>query len=61
MNDRIQELVEQCGDWNGQTVEMNDIGIQVFVKSIVQECAEVALLEDRNAYDRILRYFGVES
>jgi len=38
MNLRIIEMAKQCGDWNGQTLEMNDVGIAKFAELIVREC-----------------------
>lgn len=38
MNERILEIAKQCGYWSGQTIEMNDVGIEKFAKLIVQEC-----------------------
>ena len=38
MNERIIEMAKQCGDWSGQTIEMNDVGIAKFAELIVREC-----------------------
>ena len=38
MNERIKELAKQCGYWSGQTIEMNDVGIQRFAELIIREC-----------------------
>lgn len=40
MNERIQELAKKCGYWSGQTIEMNDVGIEKFALMIVQECIQ---------------------
>jgi len=40
MNERILELAKQCGYWSGQTIEMNDVGIEKFAELIVRECME---------------------
>jgi len=42
MNERIIEMAKQCGDWNGQTLEMNDVGISKFAELIVRECMDIA-------------------
>ena len=42
MNERIQEFAKQCGDWNGETLEMNDVGIAKFAELIVKECLRQA-------------------
>lgn len=36
MNERIVELAKQCGYWSGQTIEMNDVGIEKFAQLIVE-------------------------
>lgn len=42
MNERILELAKQCGYWSGQTVEMNDVGIEKFAQLIAQHCMNIA-------------------
>jgi hypothetical protein len=42
MNERIIEMAKQCGDWSGQTIEMNDVGIAKFAELIVRECLDIA-------------------
>jgi len=41
VNERIIEMAKQCGDWSGQTIEMNDVGIAKFAELIVQECIDI--------------------
>ena len=41
MNERIIEMAKQCGDWSGQTIEMNDVGISKFAELIVKECLDI--------------------
>lgn len=41
MNEKFLELAKQCGYWSGQTIEMNDVGIEKFAELIVQECITV--------------------
>jgi len=41
MNERIIEMAKQCGDWSGQTIEMNDVGISKFAQLIVNECLDI--------------------
>jgi hypothetical protein len=38
MNQDIMAMAKQCGDWNGQTIEMNDVGLAKFAELIVREC-----------------------
>jgi hypothetical protein len=41
VNERIIEMAKQCGDWSGQTIEMNDVGIAKFAELIVKECLDI--------------------
>ena len=41
MNERIIEMAKQCGDWSGETIEMNDVGISKFAELIVRECLDI--------------------
>jgi hypothetical protein len=59
MNERIIEMAKQCGDWNGQTLEMNDVGISKFAELIVKECIDVAFHRGDNV-DYFKEHFGVE-
>jgi hypothetical protein len=36
VNERIIEMAKQCGDWSGQTIEMNDVGITKFAELLKQ-------------------------
>jgi hypothetical protein len=61
MNKRILELAKQCGYWSGQTIEMNDVGIEKFAELIVRECADIVdRAEPYKANDLILKHFGIE-
>ena len=69
MNDRIIEMAKQCGDWNGQTLEMNDVGISKFAELIVAECLDQCYNRGMNdelyagqlkAAAYIEQHFGVE-
>lgn len=33
MNDEILKLAKECGYWSGQTVEMNEAGIEAFYRA----------------------------
>jgi len=73
MNERIIEMAKQCGDWSGQTLEMNDVGITKFAELIVRECLfqvdkmEVVLEDDKEktgvawAGLAIAKHFGVDA
>jgi hypothetical protein len=46
--DELIGLAEQFGDWNGHTIEMNDVGIIAFARAVVQaerEACAVAIEE----------------
>lgn len=45
MNERILELAKQCGYWSGQTIEMNDVGIEKFSSLIARRCMDIASSE----------------
>lgn len=71
MNKRIQELSEQALEivsnkrmlkdgqleriWNPHEYD------QVFAESIIRECAAIALREDHEPSECILRHFGIKS
>ena len=73
MNERIIEMAKQCGDWSGQTIEMNDVGISKFAQLIVRECLsqvdkmEAVLEDDKEktgvawAGLAIAKHFGVDA
>jgi len=49
MNEQIIEMAKQCGYWNGQTIEMNDVGITKFAELIIQKCkSQLALIAITN-------------
>jgi hypothetical protein len=64
MNERIIEMAKQCGDWSGQTIEMNDVGITKFAELIVNECCQM-MLDMETKYPanltvrEIKKHFGV--
>ena len=68
MNERIRELAEQAGittnlDTNYFEKDINkwvDYFSEKFAELIVRECAAIALREDHEPSECILRHFGVE-
>jgi len=64
VNERIIEMAKQCGDWSGQTIEMNDVGITKFAELIVKECCQM-MLDMETKYPanltvrEIKKHFGV--
>ena len=63
MNERIRELAEQAKASVPAGLVVEE-WIQVYNKNfaelIVRECADIALREDHDPYECILKYFGVE-
>jgi hypothetical protein len=43
--DEIIKMARECGDWNGQTVEMNDVGLERFFH--MAQAAEREAAEER--------------
>jgi hypothetical protein len=44
--DEIIKLARECGDWNGQTAEFNDVGLERFAALVEQRVrSEIALEE----------------
>jgi len=41
----IIRMAQQCGDWNGQTIEMNDVGLERFATLVAaaerEACAQL--------------------
>jgi hypothetical protein len=62
MNERIGELAEKCGfRSNPDLYDRNQsFDIPKFAELIVKECAAIALREDHEPSECILRHFGVE-
>jgi hypothetical protein len=63
MNERIRELAEQCRieeyNQHGDLIEFG-FNEEKFAELIVKECANIALQEDHDPSDCILKHFGVE-
>ena len=51
MNERIIEMAKQCGDWSGETIEMNDVGISKFAQLIVRECLDIVNRHDYSYHE----------
>ena len=58
MNKRIQELLEQAGVT--YAVMPKDTVYEKFAELIVRECANIAMREDHDPYECILKHFGIE-
>jgi hypothetical protein len=63
MNDRIKELAEQVVGpsrlFGGEFALMGDSQVEKFATLIIQECANIALREEHDPYECILKHFGV--
>jgi hypothetical protein len=67
MNERIGKLAVEAGalwhhgDWNMPScVYFGEKDLEKFAELIVKECADVALREDHEPDECILRHFGVK-
>ncbi len=63
MNERIRELAEQAGlnaPYGSDHEGLRDFDYRKFAELIVRECANVALREDHEPDECILRHFGVK-
>jgi hypothetical protein len=74
MNERIKKFAEQAGFalWENEEIEYRPRDVIVdwssvyddelvkFAELIVKECAEVALREDHDPHECILKHFGVK-
>ena len=56
MNEEILNLVKEYGDWNGETVEMNDVGIIAFYKAAFNAGLEAAAQEAWNLAANVSNY-----
>jgi hypothetical protein len=62
VNERIRELAEQSGGFPCSEDEWGfyNKDLEKFAELIVRECANIALREDHDPYECILKHFGVE-
>ena len=64
MNERIKELADRASEHmhqqTGQTWGIHPAIAEVFAQMVAQECANIALREDHDPYECILKHFGVE-
>ena len=58
MNERLAKLTEQCYEYN-ETMQGTWFNKTKFATLIIQECANIALREDHEPYECILKHFGV--
>ena len=59
--DDIIRMAQECGHWSGQTIEMNDVGIERFADLIAaaerEACAKVC--DDLADKDKLSNYYRV--
>jgi hypothetical protein len=63
MNERIREIaVEQGIPWDDKyDWYVSNSDLKRFAELIVKECASIALREDHDPYECILKHFGIET
>ena len=65
MNERIQELAEQVVGpsrlHGGDFALMGNDQVEKFGALIIKECADIALREEHDPYECILKHFGIET
>ena len=47
----IIKLAKECGNWSGQTIEMNDVGLERFARLVAENEREALLAAMRGLYD----------
>ena len=57
MNDRWSELAEECWDMRVNEWHFDQ---EMFAELIIKECAEIALREEHDPYECILKHFGIK-
>lgn len=56
MNTRWSELAEECWDMRVNEWHFDQ---EMFAELIIKECAEIALREEHDPYECILKHFGL--
>ena len=65
MNERLKQLVDSAAKYSAVMAmksdeSANELFVEHLVRSVVRECAAIALREDHEPSECILRHFGVE-
>ena len=47
----IIRMAKECGNWSGQAVEMNDVGLERFARLVAENEREALLAAMRGLYD----------
>jgi len=63
VNDRVQQLAERAGiEWDDKYhYFVSAATMRLFAQSVAYECAEIALREEHDSYECILKEFGLET
>lgn len=54
--DEIIRMAQECGDWNGQTAEFNDVGLERFA-ALVAEAKDKEIAAKQAEIDRLMWEF----
>ena len=57
MNQKIKEIADKCWD---NRLDGRHFDQELFAELIIRECATIAMREDHDPYECILRAFGVD-
>ena len=62
-NERIQQLAERAGiEWDDKYhYFVSAATMRLFAQSVATECADIALRENHDPYECILKHFGVQT
>ena len=61
MNEKIKGLLWKASlGYNDSWSQVDPEVLEKFAELIIQECAEIALREDHEPYDCILKHLGIE-
>ena len=62
-NERIQQLAERAGiEWDDKYhYFVSAATMRLFAQSVAAECADIALRENHDPYECILKHFGIQT
>jgi len=62
-NERIQQLAERAGiEWDEKYhYFVSAATMRLFAQSVAYECADIALRENHDPYECIMKHFGLET
>jgi hypothetical protein len=56
----VIKLAKQCGDWNGQTAEFNDVGLARFAALVAEQERQRKPLSDEEISKVAAPFYGVQ-